>query len=174
MIDTDDDLAEIERRMREKLTAPGKAKPVDETEKRMIARLLGGTTVAADFLRHENAKPLPGRKARPFRPVKPTWRFTHWESRDGWRIERYENGKMVVNARGSDFELRDSILIKLGAAGYTVTPMEVAGIFPRPIEGRAATRPKPKSQRMAIMARIASLDADDIADFCPADFEDWT
>lgn len=178
MTEGDDNLADLERRMRERLFAPSKPAPEDERQTRMIAKLLGTRTAAQQLLRHEKARPDPSKGGRiafrpkTFRPPQVRIRYEHWEHDGGWRIDRFENGRKIGTMKGSDFAKRDALIIKLQAAGATVTPVIVAGITPRPVQGRVRDRPKKPSGRLAILNKISTITSDDIAEFHPDDIED--
>ena len=186
MIEDDDNLADLERRMRTKLDAM-RAMPTveDAKEKAMVARLLGSKVVAEDFLRHESRKQAPStsgridlRRPRTFKPAKPVIRVEYWERSIGafpeWVIERYDNGKQVHRHTGTDWQKRDQLLIKLQAAGITCKPVTVAGVVPEPIHGRMRDQPKKPSAKAGIMAKIGNLTTDDLSQFHPDDITDFS
>lgn len=182
MTEGDDNLADLERRMRERLFAPSKPAPEDERQTRMIAKLLGTKTAAEQFLRHEKARPAASgtgriaRRPKTFRPPQVRLKFEHWEANAArgreWRIDRFENGRKVHTHSGDDFGKRDELIIRLQAAGATVTPIVVAGITPRPVQGRLRDRPRRPSGRFDIMNKISAVTSDDVAEFHPDDIED--
>lgn len=174
MIDSDDDnLADLEARMRAKFDAM-QAKPTaeDAKEKAMVAKLLGTKTQAEQFFRHE-ARPAVRRGKSRIDLRKPILRFEYWEGSAGvtwnWHIERYENGKRVSVHSGGDWQKRDELLIRLQAAGYTCTPITVAGNVPQPIRGRFREQPKKPSGRFDILKKISTVTSDDVARFHPDD-----
>lgn len=70
------------------------------------------------------------------------------------------------------FGKRDELIIRLQASGATVTPIVVAGITPRPVQGRFRDRPRKPSGRFDIMNKISAVTSDDVAKFHPDDIED--
>lgn len=172
----EDDLSALEQHMRAKLqTMQAKPAEQDATEKAMIAKLFGTKTEAEDFLRHEGRGTSPVQKSRidirrpkTFKPQKPLIKFEYWErsgdsySHASWTIERYENGKLVKQHTGRDWQRRDEIIRSVLGSGVPCVPITVAGVVPEPIaQPKIEVRKKPVG-RFDIMAKIGKLTTEDL------------
>ena len=153
--------------------------PVSATEQQMIAKVFGTKTAADHFMRstgasrarpHVHAREADKRQ-RLYRPIEVRIHYEYFDRPDsdyglgGWSIEQYQNGIKMTVQTGNDYSLRDDLLIRYQAGGFTCKPVNVAGRDPPPVRGRAKDKAKPKSNRMAIMQQVGQLTTDDLEDF---------